>query len=44
MKKTKEKVWCLVCGDVTNGHPEQDKILVEMLENGCSVYYSEGTN
>lgn len=36
--------WCLVCGDITKGHPKLDEIYTEMFNNGCRVFYSEGTN
>ena len=42
MKKNKEiiKIMCPTCGDVTKGHPEEDKLLCRLLENGFSSVYT----
>lgn len=38
------RVWCPTCGDVTSGHPEEDKILYQMLMNGFTTTYTTPTD
>ena len=38
---TDKMTWCLVCGDVTDGHPALDEIYVEILNNGCTTHYTK---
>lgn len=40
MNEEKIKIFCPTCGDVTDGHPEKDRILAEILVNGHEVQYA----
>lgn len=35
------RVYCLICGDVTDGHPEHDRLMFEMLNNGFKTEYTQ---
>jgi len=34
-----ERVWCLACGDVTDGHTSMDMECVKMMENAFNTKY-----
>lgn len=37
----KRKIYCQVCGDVTRGHPEEDKLISEIFGTGFDTEYIE---
>ena len=39
-EKREIKIICLICGDVSKGHPAMDKLAARLLDNGFTTTYS----